>query len=291
VSVDTFVLYCKSYRNDVLRVRVLAESVARFNREQLAFYVSAPKADLPLFQEKLAGLPVTLIADEEILAANPRHSLSLMEEMRGGLLQQVVKSEFWRLGLCKNYLMLDSDAYFIREFGLADFMVDAQTPYTVMDEAKDFLEFAARKGLKKIREGYYRDRQQVQALFQRTGRCFSFGPIPIVCSTEVWEALATQYCEPRGQSFADLIREVECEMLWYGEAVLAYASVPLVPIQPLFKVFHYREQYEESLSLGMTEAHLAEDYLGVIRQSNWDRELDLVPKKKRSWKTLWLKRG
>ncbi|GFO54216.1 hypothetical protein GMSM_12230 [Geomonas sp. Red276] len=287
---DTFVLYCKSYRNDVLRARVLAESVARFNREGLTFYISAPEADLPLFREKLEGLSVTLIADEEILSANPRHSVKLMEELSGGLMQQIVKSEFWRLKLCKNYLMLDSDCYFIRDFGIADFMLDPDTPYTVMHEGKDLLEFAARKGMKKIREHYVKDRVKAQSFFNRPGRHYNYGPIPTICSAAVWESLANNYAEPRNLSFADLIGLSPGEMLWYGEAILAYAPIRLVPIEPLFKVFHYKEQYEESVALGVTEAVLAEDYLGVIRQSNWDRELDLVPKKRRTWRTLWLKR-
>lgn len=287
---DTLVLYCKSYRNDVLRVRVLAESVRRFNRERIPFFVSVPERDLPLFREHLAGFALTLIADEEILDRNPRHPRRLMEELSGGLMQQIVKSEFWRLGLCRNYLMLDSDAYFIKEFGAADFMFDRETPYTVMHEGKDLLEFAARSGMKKIKGYFVKDRLKAQSMFGRSGRQFDFGPMPAVWSAAVWEALATRYAEPRDLSFADLIGEHAGEMLWYGEALLQYAPIRLIPVDPLFKVFHYREQYEESLALGVTDAMLAENYLGIIKQSNWDRGLDLVPKKRRSWKTLWLKR-
>lgn len=287
---DTFVLYCKSYRNDVLRARVLAESVQRFNTDHIPFYISVPSADMALFEEQLKGLPGTLLKDENILVANPLHSIDLMHEMPGGLLQQVVKSEFWRLGISRNYLMLDSDAYFIRPFSLVDFMFDEETPYTVMHEGKDILDFAARRGMGKIKDNYTKDRLQGKKYFNRPGRIYNFGPIPTICSALVWKALAEKYAEPGNNSFADLIREYPNEMLWYGEALLHYAPIRLMPIEPLFKVFHYKEQYKESQQLGETEETIAENYLGIIKQSNWYFPLDFAPRQKRSWKTLWLKK-
>lgn len=285
-----FVLFCKSYKDDVLRAKRLAETIQRHNLDRIPFYLSVPRADFLIFQEHLAGFDYTLLADEEILSANPRHSLTLTAEMPGNLLQQVVKSEFWRLKVCMHYLMIDSDSYFISDFSLCDFMFDPKTPYTVMHEGKDILEFAARSGIRKIRENYVRDRQQGQQYFNRLGRIFNFGPTPTICSSLVWSSLAEQFAEPKNLSFADMIREYPNEMLWYGEALLHYQSIRLIPVEPLFKVFHYREQYEESVKRGETEGMIAENYLGIIKQSNWDESLDLVRRKKRSWKTLWLKR-
>lgn len=287
---ETFVLYCKSYKNDVLRAKVLTESIQRFNSDRIPFYISVPAADMPLFEEHLKGLQCTLLKDEDILLANPRHSIDLMHEMPGGLLQQVVKSEFWRLGISRNYLMLDSDAYFIRAFSLNDFMFDGETPYTVMHEGKDILDFAARRGMRRVKINYTRDRIKGQSYFNRSGRIYNYGPIPTICSALVWKTLAEKYAEERDSSFADLIREYPNEMIWYGEALLHYAPIRLMPIEPLFKVYHYKEQYQESLRLGETEQTIAENYLGIIKQSNWEFSLDLVPRKKRTWKTLWLKK-
>ncbi len=285
---ETFVLYCKSYKNDVLRATALAKSIQRFNTDNLPFYLSVPAADLALFEKHFEGLTCRLLPDEDILLANPRHSRDLMHAMPGGQLQQVVKSEFWRLEISRNYLMLDSDAYFIRPFSLEDFMFDEDTPYTVMHEGKDILDFAARRGMKKIKDNYTRDRIQGKLYFKRPGRIYNFGPIPTICSALVWQALAEQYAKPHDKSFAELIREYPNEMLWYGEALLAYAPIRLMPVEPLFKVYHYSEQYTESVGLGETEDTIAENYLGIIKQSNWDYSQDVVPRKKRTWKTLWL---
>ena len=61
--------------------------------------------------------------------------------MRGWESQQIVKSSFWKLNLCKNYMMIDSDSYFIKEFTCDDFLYDDETPYTVMHEQKDLFSY------------------------------------------------------------------------------------------------------------------------------------------------------
>lgn len=287
---ETFVLFCKSYKNDVLRAKILVESIEKYNKERIPFYLSVPEADIELFREKLAGLTFNLLKDEDILRSNPRHSLGLMHEIPGGIQQQIIKSEFWRLETCQNYLILDSDAYFIRDFGIKDFMYDSEVPYTVLHEGKDLLQFAARKGMKKIKPSFNISLDFAEKYFQRPRKVFNFGPMPNVCSVKVWKALDEQFSGPRDMSFYDLLCIFSCEMFWYGEAMLKYQPIRLIPIEPLFKVFHYIEQYEESLMLGETEDMLAETFLGVIKQSNWDRQLDFIPRKKRTWKTLWLKK-
>lgn len=287
---EKLVLFCKSYNNDVLRAKILVESLQKYNKEQIPFYLSVPESDMELFREKLAGLTFILLQDEDILRSNPRHPVELMNKVPGGIMQQIIKSEFWRLGLCKNYLILDSDAYFIRDFGIKDFMYDDETPYTVLHEGKDLLEFAARKGMKKIKPSFNISLDFAEKYFNRPRKVFNFGPMPNICSTTVWKALAEQFSEPQNLSFYDLLQIFACEMFWYGEAMLKYQPIRLIPVEPLFKVFHYIEQYEESLMLGETEEMLAETFLGVIKQSNWDRQLDFVPRKRRTWKTLWLKK-
>lgn len=269
-----FALYCKSYSVDLRRVVRLARSVQQFNHEQLPFYVSVPAAELPLFQESLKGLAVVLLADEEILKASPRINAEQVRNMPGSVSQQVVKSEFWRLGLCVAYLCLDSDAVFIRPFGVADFLTPLGAPYTMMDEAHDLLEGAMRRGRQRVVSAFKAEADQVQQLFERVGRRYSFGPFPLVWHRAVWESLDTQYLQPRGMSFADAIALAPIESRWYGEALLAYQAVALMPCQALFKVYHYAWQFDEEQRAGIRTAQLADLYCGVIYQSAWERELD-----------------
>ena len=60
------------------------------------------------------------------------------------------------------------------------------------------------------------------------------------------------------------------ESLIYGEALLKYQAIPVLAIEPLFRVYHYDWQYFLMKRLGETEEKTARHYLGVIYQSTWD---------------------
>jgi hypothetical protein len=269
-----FVLYCKSYSTDLNRVVRLARSIQQHNPENIPFFVSVPQAELPLFREHLAGLGVELLADEDVLKAAPRIDPELVCRMPGYLSQQVVKSEFWRLSYSEAYLCLDSDAFFIRPFGQADFLAADGTPYTMLDEAHDLLEDALRHKKTRVLEAFYREADQVQQLFGRQGRRYSFGPFPLVWHRAVWESLDARYLQPKGMSFADAIAQAPIESRWYGEALLAYKAVPLLPCQALFKVYHYAWQFDQDRRASIGAEQLARFYCGALYQSAWERDMD-----------------
>ncbi len=268
------VLYCKSYSTDLKRLVRLAQSIERFNAQRLPFHVSVPRAELPLFREHLKGLSVELIADEDILRASPRIDPSQVNSLPGSVAQQIIKSEFWRLNLCSSYVCLDSDAVFIRPFGLDDFLAPDGTPYTMIDEAHDLMEDAIRRGKDRVVDAFNCEANQVQTLLGRKGRRYSFGPFPVVWHRDVWRSLDDRYLQPRGMSFVDAIAQAPIESRWYGEALLAYQAVPLLPCQALFKVYHYAWQYDTDRRLGLQSERLARFYCGVIYQSAWERDMD-----------------
>lgn len=273
------VLYCKSYRGDVLRARRLAVSVQKYNADGIPFYISAPEADMPLFQEHLAGFEITFITDEQIIAANPKHNLEQIRRMPGHLGQQVVKSEFWRLRLSENFVCLDSDNEFIRPFYKTDFLASDGHPYTVITEGKEFLDFSVRYHMPKVPANFKKDSLQVQELFGREGKIYSFGIPPLVWSKKVWQALEEGMLIPRNQSLADLLVQYPHELRLYGEALLKYRPIPLWPSEDIFKDYLYQSQYFYDKKRGVTDAMLSENYLGVVRQSNWDGEHFGLPKK------------
>lgn len=267
-------LYCKSYPTDLKRVKRLAESVARYNVDAIPFYVSVLERDLPLFRQHLAGLPVELLTDESIIQAAPRMRMEQVMQMPGSVSQQVVKSEFWRLDLCSAYVCLDSDAFFIRPFTHADFLAPDGTPYTMLDEAHDVLEAALMLGRPRIVQAFAREADLVQGLFQRPGRRYSFGPFPLVWHRAVWQSLEHNYLLPRNMNFADAITQAPIESRWYGEALLAYQAIRLLPAQALFKVYHYAWQKDQDFRKGMNLDQLSALYCGVIYQSAWERDMD-----------------
>lgn len=269
-----FALYCKSYRTDLRRVVRLAESISCFNADQIPFYVSVPRADADLFRSHLADHDVTVIEDEAIIASNPRIRFETIRDLSGSISQQIVKSEFWRLGLTDSYICLDSDAIFIRPIRQTEFLTEQHIPYTVVDEGHEFLESALHARKIKIIDAFRSIASQIQALFERQGRMYSFGPFPVLWHRAVWESLEQNFLLPRHMNLCDAIAMAPAESHWYGEALLKFRAIPLAPCQPLFKVYHYAWQFDQDRKRGLTYDHLAQLYSGVILQSAWERELD-----------------
>jgi len=267
------VLYCKSYHRDVHRAKRLAESVRQFNSSDLPFYLSCPSADLPLFRNIIGSEEVTFLADEEIVAENSSIDRQSLIALPGGLSQQIVKSEFWRLGICENYLCIDSDAYFLHEFDKADFLAPDGNPYTVMNESQELRLFGAIHRHGKIERNRDAECKIIMKIFGRTGRQYDFGPLPVVWSRRVWADLAEKFLEPRGMNFLEAIKLFPSEMRWYGEALLKFKSIELWPVETLFRCYHYEEQFRDAIKSGETDEELSQIYLGVCVQSNWDSKL------------------
>lgn len=261
---STLALYCKSYRNDLDRVKKLAESVERFNKDSLPFYISVPKEDYTLFNK--SAIPVTeLLIDEDIYTA----------EGRGWVQQQIVKSNFWKLDLCKNYLCLDSDSYFIKPFFELDFIAYGETPYTVMHEQKELFEWADVHLHFDPQEGFNKEKDDVMGLFDRQyKKRWDFGPSPVIWSKKVWESLESNYIKPNNLTFEKLIEYCPSEFTWYGEALLAFKPFEILPVQPLFKVFHYPGQFIQAKQQRYTEEIYTKNYYGIILQSNFNAPLN-----------------
>ena len=269
-----FAIYCKSYRVDVKRARRLALSVERYNTDHIDFFVSCPQNDLALFKEYLSGLKVTLLPDEDIIRSNSAHSVEDMGRIPGHLSQQIVKSEFWRLGQAASYLCVDSDSQFIRPFGLDDFLTTDGVPYTIADECREILIPALAAGKQRVIDNFRKEAIQVQNEIGRPGKHYNFGPNNPVWHRDVWASLDEEFLKPRQLSLADLIVKHPIEMRWYGEALLKYKAIPLLPSQPFFKMYAYAWQLRKDRADGIKESDLAQFYCGVTYQSAWERELD-----------------
>jgi hypothetical protein len=268
------VLYCKSYQRDVLRAKRLVDSIEKFNSEGLAFYMSVPEEDRQLFLNNIGSGRCEWISDEEIVSANPQAQVERMYKISGYVSQQIVKSEFWRLGISENYVCLDSDALFIKKFGEKEFISQDGVPYTVCHQSKELLQMAENKKRHKLVEGYVSESDRAKAIYNRVGPNYDFGPPPMIWSSKVWKDLSDKYLAPKGMTLWDAVESFPAEIRWYGEALLKYKSIPLYPIEPLFRFYHYDWQYFTLKKQGETIEKLREQYLGVVLQSNWEYELD-----------------
>ena len=275
---QSMVLYCKSYRRDFLRVKRLLISLQKHNRDKLPFYISTPTADRELLLEVLGkdgqNFSYIWITDEAIIAANLRAPKDVQLGMPGGLSQAIIKAEFWRLGLADNYLCIDSDSIFIRDFRKTDFLASDGYPYTVLHQNKELFQLATNRGYTKVEQDLREEAIRVQQLFGRQGPQYYCAPAPFIWSAKVWQSLDEQYLTPKGITLWDAVTPEYPETLFYGEALLNFQAIPIRMVEPLFRIYHYDWQYYTAQRLGETETKLKQNFLGVIYQSNWESELD-----------------
>lgn len=270
-----FVLYCKSYARDFLRLKRLLSSITQYNADQLDIYISTPRSDKALLEQVLGDQNYIWVADEDIVSANSMADFLKYQAMPGGLSQQIIKAEFWRLGLAENYLCLDSDSFFIRNFFRSDFLSNDGVPYTVLHQNKELFQLAFDRGHEKVEKDLKAEANRVREIFGRKGPSFYCAPSPFIWSAKVWQSLDEEYLRPKGIGLWDFINSELPESLVYGEALLKYRAIPLIAIEPLFRVYHYDWQYFLMKRLGETREKVSKNYLGMIYQSAWESELSL----------------
>ena len=257
-----------------MRLKRLLASIQQFNRDEIPFYVSTSKADKELLLQVVGSDGYHWVSDESIIAANPRVTPGIEKGRSGGLSQQVIKSEFWRLGLAENYVCLDSDCVFITEFYKHHFLADDGIPYTVIYENKEFYQLADNRGHSKVFQNLRAEAETVKALFGRSGPNYYCPCPPFIWSSKVWQSFDKQYLEPKGMTFWDYSTADRPETLTYLEALLKFQAIPVHAIEQLFRVYYYDWHFFLLKRLGETEEKLKQHFLGVIYQSNWNLELD-----------------
>ena len=268
------VLYCKSYKKDFLRLKRLLDSIQECNLEKIPFYISTPNEDRDLLLQIVGDQGYEWVSDESIIKANTLAPVGVEEDKSGSLVQQVVKSEFWRLGLCENYVCLDSDCIFIKPFYKTDFLADDGNPYTVIYQNKEYFQLAVDRGFERAPQQLKLEGDRVKALFGRQGPNYYCPCPPFIWSAAVWRSLDDRFLKPQGLTFWDVCTPDHPETLLYLEALLNFKAIPLYPIEQLFRIYYYDWHYFLLRRNGETLKKLASNYLGVIYQSSWDLNMD-----------------
>ena len=285
-----FVLYCCTFRKDLKRTVKLAQSIQKHNKKKIPFYISVPAEDVDLFRDYLKEFDAIIFDEKDIFNANPKLDIKKLYEIRGGLRQQVIKSEFWRLGISENYLVLDSDCIFIHDFDESDFIFSDDIPYSIIHEGRDVLQATERFGPKRIRQHFLADREPIKAALGRRGVTYDFGYAPFLWSRKVWASLDQNYLTPNNMNFLDAVLLCGSEFTWYGESLIHFRAIPIYPREQLFKHYHYEHQLWADEVLGYKQDCLAHDYLGVVYQSNWESWGDYGASSKsiasRSWRSI-----
>ena len=255
----------------MLRARRLAESINRFNTDKIPFYISVPQSDIDKFRECFMGIKdANFVTDEKILKLTGDVYGAIPSFFPRYLIQQLVKMEFWRFNPCENYVWIDSDSYFIKNFTTSDFFSsNGITPYTIMHLSTDLFDFANKFGKKRIVDDFNKMSRKFKKIFNRKGPSYDFGPSPLIWSSKVLKSLHKEYLNKKNITIYNLLHAYPCEMQLYGEYMLHSHIIPVCQREPLFKVYHYAEQYFESQMKGEYEYSLSKKYLGIVIQSYW----------------------
>jgi hypothetical protein len=276
-------LFCCSYRRDFLRCQRLMDSIRRFNVESLPVFLSVPAAEVDLFAPLVKSLPSQIIAQEDLWAATPSSARASFFQVPGGLRQQVLKSEAWRIVDARTLLVLDSDCVFLRPFFTND-MLSAEdgAAFTVAHDGSSYLDFVRTYGPRRGLDEHEADRNPIRRFFGNDQCQLDFGYAPFIWSRDVWCEFERRYLLPAQETVLEFFKRHPQEFTVYGEALLATGIVPFRPIPPLFRPYHYEHEYWLDQWQGVDEAHIAQRHVGVVYQSNWQFALDYMPHKK-SW--------
>lgn len=272
---ENIVLFCKSYGKDMLRAKRLADSIDRFNRDNIPFYLSVPQSDLEKFKDLFKDNQCIFVTDEQIVEKSCKAFGAIPDYFSSHLMQQLIKMEFWRMGKSHNYAWVDSDSYFIKDFKISDFMHDEKVPFTIRQE---YDPDKKRERWKNVPEGVREKRidngmKQVakfQTVFGRETLLYDFGvSTPIIWSSRVLTHLYEKYLIPNEKSIFRLLADHPCETFLYGYYLMHTQCMPVFPRPHMFKNFDYADEFIASEIMGENEYSIAKKYWGICMQSNW----------------------
>lgn len=261
---EKLILYIKTYKKDFESCKKLLQSIKKHNVENIPVLISVNDEDYDLFIKNIQDFKI--IKDSDIISCTIKD---------GWRYQQVIKANLYRLGICKNYLCIDSDSEFIRDFYYNDFLYDDETPYTIMHESKSFLE--TMENIKKDSQNiFFKEAlRATRPFFGNKGKEWDYGPSPYIWSCKVWQHFNDVFLKNQNKTFLDFFNEIDkitspSECVIYGEYLLKTKIIDIYPIEGFFKIYHYFEQYKIEKKYHNIE-QLKKVYLGIIFQSNWGK--------------------
>jgi hypothetical protein len=284
-----FAIFCKSFRDDIERFSQLLDTFEQHNRSKLPLFVSVPRSDCELFVDRVGSGRAQFVTDEEILGR---------EVSQSWLSQQLVKLSAFRIDFADAWLLVDSDAYFIRDISLEDFVRDdaavamvASRAEHVFDENWDvLLSFLQNDSViapltreelcvfertrprcipwwSGLRDGVFSPTfasrtARAAEFFGRKGLHYASLP-GAVWTKDCLESLTREVLEPHHLSFERLLRHSPWEAIWIAEWELFRGLPSRFLIHP--PIAHLRQDttIRRVFSEGLTEARLSSRYFGI----------------------------
>ncbi len=266
-----FTILLKSYAADFDYAERLVHSFCAHNPTGLTLTCVVPERDIARFTS-LTSETVTVMSEtpfEHHFTDTP------VSGIRPGYInQEIVKLAFWELGTADAYFCVDSDAVFIRDLSITDFLAPDGHPYTVLVEDRELM----------VEPRYYEEYwiSREEALRRIANVMELADPVLRTChghqifSSTVLASFVTDFLNPRGWTYLDALRMAPYEFSWYNFWLQKDTTIPIHVREPLVKVFHHEDQHLEYIMRGITQADIARGYVGYVVNSNYSRDLGLM---------------
>ncbi len=161
--------------------------------------------------------------------------------------------------------MLDSDTYFIRDFGAKDFVSPSGIGFAVATADNYLYADPAYAPFKAGRQ------ERIDLIGQRLGiapheraTCHNNA----VFQEEVLARLH-DWRRAEGLSLLDLMTIAPLEFTWYQFFLAKHCPERLVRVEPFIKMLHTRSEYRRLVRAGFTHQTLRSSYMGVCINSGW----------------------
>lgn len=262
----SFAILVKSHAPDFAYAERLLSSYARHNVDGVPLHLIVPDDEIGLFSSLAAD---NVRIDAESVLAGHLVSEPVAGFSPGYINQEIIKLSFWELGRADNYLCMDSDAEFVRDFHVSDFMADATTPYTFLTEDREL----------QAEPEYYTTtwvhRQPWLLLIAKEIGLASPSLRTVhghaVFSGAVLKSFAERFLAPRGWDYVDALRIAPLEPTWYNFWLEKDQTIPVIMREPIIKTFHNSAQYLDYILRGVTRDDVARGYVGIVMNSNFSR--------------------
>lgn len=279
-----FIIFCKTYNGDIERFKNMIKSFNRFNVENIPLYVSVPEDNLELFK-CFENENINIIADEsyakDYFTNEQYFGLSV-----GYVNQEICKLAFWETEIAQNYLCIDSDLEFIRDFHISDFMADEETPYTILVQDKDL-------SIEKHYQSFGTWRQNlIKKIYNEMGlddRRLRTCHGNTVLNAKVLKSLKYDFMQSKDYQYKDLIKISPYEFTWYNVWFQKCNLVKEMAVEPFFKTFHMRIDYIFYQLKLISLEDIKKSYVGIIMNGNWNKPQIKYEKPNKFFKWIYKK--
>ena len=259
---DNFVLFCKTYKNDLNRLKILKKSIDKFNVEQIPFFIICPLSDVELIRTAIITnnekYNINFITDEEVLKINNINA-NIQQDWKS---QQVIKLGFYKLKVCEFYAIIDSDCYFICDFRKKDFMYSDKEAYLhIKEDCRNLPAYT-----------------EIKNFFKRNGPNYDFITHGQVFSRKILESFECEILQPNNLNLKKIIDICPYEFNWYGEYYLSINNGKYIYKNAKTKVFWCHRSYLMARLLGETiEDYIEQGYILICLNNGWVKSTIFKP--------------